>query len=196
MRKVILMLGGLSLTGCRAFDPSLLAPAGAPLAQRLPRLTAEVQPPQFCFRFDSSAVARDLDTLFARQVREAVAAPRGAPQGFAVLTARCVRYGQGGGYSYVSGLTLGALTVFGFPWSRYHCTVDVQVDVRNRRRELVGTYYAQGKAVLPGGLYRRTNYQQKDCDRTLYLQCVRQGLEQIMPQLQAEGAQLQQGLLP
>ncbi|RAK62881.1 hypothetical protein [Hymenobacter edaphi] len=194
MKNLLPLLAGFFLTGCRAFDPALLTPSSAPLATRLPPLTPEVQAPHFRPGFDTLHVASDLDTLFAREVREVIAAPAGSSRGFAVLTTRCVRYGQGHGYAFLSGLTLGGLTLLGFPWVRYHCTLDVQLDIRNQRRELVGTYYAQGRTVLRGSLYGRTNYRQSH--RVLYLQCVRQALAQIVPQIPPELAELQRELRP
>ena len=196
MKQLVVVLSGFCLAGCRAFDPALLHATPEPLAVRLPRLTAQVHRPGFCTHLDSQAVARDLDTLFAREVRTVLTSPAGPSHGYAVLTTRCVRYGQGGGFTYLSGLTLGGLTLVGFPWCRYHATVEVQLDVRNQRRELVGTYYAQGQAVLLGGLYRRTNYTPRDYNRILYLHCVRQGLAQIVCQLPPDLGALQQQLLP
>jgi hypothetical protein len=195
MSKKLLALGVLCLTGCRAFDPALLTPTSSPLLVRLPPLTAEVNTARLHLaRVDSQAVAADLRTLFAREVSEVLTSPAGPPQGMAVLTTRRIHYGEGAVYTYLSGLTLTTISLLGFPWGRYRCVVDVQLDILNNRRELVGTYYAQGKVKALQGVYTRNNYAQPA--RVLYLQCVRQGLEQISLQIPAEQAFLQQQLTP
>jgi hypothetical protein len=89
---------------------------------------------------------------------------------------------------------MGVLNLFGFPFAKYHYVVDVQLDVLNDRRELVGSYRGQGRATATGSLYSATNYTQPD--RVLYLQCVRQGLAQIVPQLQPEVSRLRAALVP
>jgi hypothetical protein len=133
-------------------------------------------------------------TLFERQVREVLAEPYGTPRGFLVLHTRRVSARSGLGYALVSGATLGGLNLFGFPFARYQYVVDVQLEVLNARRELVGSYRGQGQAKALGSLYSKTNYAQPD--RVLYLQCVRQGLDQILPQLQPEVARLRAALAP
>lgn len=195
MNKKLLALGVLGLTGCRAFDPALLMPTATPLPVRLPPLTAEVNTSHLRLaRVDSQAVAADLRTLFAGEVREVLTSPGGSPQGVAVLTTRRLRYGEGAVYTYLSGLTFSTISLLGFPWGRYRCVVDVQLDILNNRRELLGTYYAQGKVKALRGVYTHNNYAQPA--RVLYLQCVRQGLEQIVLQIPAERAALQQQLTP
>ncbi|MDO7854468.1 hypothetical protein [Hymenobacter convexus] len=193
-RKITAALGVLGLAGCRAFDPALLAPTSDPLPVQLPPLVAEVRLPHFSVSRDSQAVATDVRTLFGREVREVLADSSGAPRGFAVLTARRVRYGTGPVYSYISGLAFGGLALLGLPMARYRCAVDVQLDVRNQRRELIGTYYAQGQAKATAGPYSHANYAQPE--RVLYVQCVRQGLAQIMTQLQPEIPHLREELAP
>ncbi|MDO7847800.1 hypothetical protein Q5H92_15650 [Hymenobacter sp. M29] len=193
-RKIAAALGLLGLAGCRAFDPALLAPTPETLPARLPPLAAEVRLPHFFVSRDSQTVATDVRTLFGREVREVLVDSSGTPQGFAVLTARRVRYGTGPVYSYISGLAFGGMNLLGFPFARYRCAVDLQLDVRNQRRELVGTYYAQEQATATAGFYSRANYAQPE--RVLYLQCVRQGLTQIRAQLQPEIPRLREELAP
>jgi len=183
------------MTSCRAFDPALLTPGSSPLSVRLPPLTAEVNTSHLLLaRVDSQAVAADLRTLFAREVSEVLTSPSGPPQGVAVLNTRRLRYREGAVYTYLSGLTFTTISLLGFPWGRNLCVVDVQLDILNNRRELVGTYYAQGKVKALRGIYTRNNYAQPV--RVLYLQCVRQGLEQIALQIPAELTSLQQQLTP
>ena len=195
MSKKLLALGALCLTGCRAFDPALLTPTPNPLPTRLPPLLAEVNTAHLRLaRADSQAIAADLRTLFAGEVREVLTSPDGSPRGVAVLTTRRIRYGEGAVYSYLSGLTFTTISLLGFPWARNLCVVDVQLDILNNRRELLGTYYAQGKVKALRGVYSHNNYAQPA--RVLYLQCVRQALEQIVLQIPAEQAFLRQQLTP
>ena len=192
MKHIALLLGGLWLTGCRAFDPAWLTPVPESLPVRLPALTAEVRMRRVRFYTDSQLIANDIRTLFAREVQEELTEPAGPPQGFIVLTTHRVSYREGIFYAGLTGFALGGLTPFGLPWSHRRCVVDVQLDVRNRRNELLATYYGQGQAKATGSLYSRANYRHPE--RVLYLQCVRQGLTQIIPQLQPEVARLRQEL--
>lgn len=190
MKVCFLVLGlGFGLAGCRAFDPALLNPTAETLPVRLPTLTPEVQTQRLLLTSDPEAVPADVRTLFERETREVLTEPYGPSQGFLVLRTRRVSARAGLGYALVSGFTIGGLNLFGFPWAKYRYVVDVQLDVLNPRRELLGSYRGQGKAQATGSLYSATNYAQPD--RVLYLQCVRQGFDQLMPQLRADVVRLQ-----
>ena len=192
MKIRLFAFGLLFIAGCRSFDPALLNPTAETLPIRLPTLTPEVQSQRIALSLDPQAVPTDVRTLFERETREVLTEPYGKPQGFLVLQTRRVTARAGLGYALVSGLTMGGLNLFGFPWARYQYVVDVQLEVRNLRRELVGTYRGQGQARATGSLYRSTNYAQPD--RVLYLQCVRQGFDQLMPQLRTDVPRLQAAL--
>ena len=109
----------------------------------------------------------DVRALFERETREVLTKPYGKPPGFLVLQTRRVTARAGLGYALVSGLTMGGFNLFGCLWAKYQYVVDAQLEVRNLRRELVGTYRVQGQARATGGLYSSTNYTQPD--RVLYL---------------------------
>ncbi len=190
MRLFLAGVGVLLLPGCRALAPTLLAPAAAHMPLRLPALMAEVSLQQVRPRADSATIAQDIHQLFDRELREVLTTPADSTRGLAVLNVRCVRYGGGQGYTALSGFSFCSLNLLGLPIARYHCTADVQLDIRNRRYELLGTYYAQGKWQQCLGLYYRPWYSEKAMPRVAYLQAVRQGLTQILPQLQAELPQL------
>ncbi|RYU77972.1 hypothetical protein [Hymenobacter persicinus] len=192
MRKSAILLTLSLLSSCRAFDPGLLNPTAETLASRLPTLTPEVQSQRLALSLDPMAVPTDVRTLFERETREVLTEPYGKPRGFLVLRTRRVSARAGLGFAAVSGLTLGGLNLFGFPWARYQYVVDVQLDVLNLKRELLGSYRGQGQAKATASLYSSTNYTQPD--RVLYLQCVRQGLDQIILQLRPETARLQAAL--
>ena len=194
MKTVLFARGLLFVAGCRSFDPALLNPTAEIWPIRLPTLTSEVQSQRIAPSLDPQAVPTDVRALFEREIREVLTEPYGKPQGFLVLRTRRVTARAGLGYALVSGLTMRGLNLFGFPWAKHQYVVDVQLKVRNLRRELVGTYRGQGQARTPGGLYSSTNYAQPD--RVLYLQCVRQGFDQLMPQLRADVPRLQAALLP
>ncbi|UOQ73035.1 hypothetical protein [Hymenobacter cellulosilyticus] len=192
MRKKFILAILLFGSGCKAFDPALLNPTAETLPTRLPTLTPEVQSERILLSFSPMAVPNDVRTLFEREVREVLSEPYGKSRGFLVLHTRRVSARPGLGFTFASVLTAGSLNLLGFPWARYRYVVDVQLDVLNQRRELIGSYRGTGQARATAGLYSRTNFSQPD--RVLYLQCVRQGLDQIIPQLRPETARLQAAL--
>ena len=71
----------------------------------------------------------DVCALFEREIREVLTEFYGKPQGFLVLQTGCVTARAGLRYALVSGLTMGGLNLFGFPWAKYQHVVDVQVEV-------------------------------------------------------------------
>ena len=101
----------------------------------------------------------DVRALFERETREVLTEPYGKPPGFLVLRTRRVTARAGLGYALVSGLTMGGLNLFGFSWAKYQYVVDVQLEVRNLRRELVGTYrgQGQGKRIKIQGIFGGTH---------------------------------------
>ena len=194
MKTLLTALLLLATAGCRAFDPALLNPTAETLPVRLPTLTPEVQSERITLTFSPGAVPADVRTLFEREVREVLTTPYGPPQGTLLLRTRRVSFRFGPGFGIVSGFTTGVLNLFGFPWARYKYVVETQLDVLNVHRELIGSYRAQGQAKATASLYSRTNYAQPD--RVLYVQCVRQSLDQIIPQLRADVPRLQAALAP
>ena len=170
--KIVLFARGLLFVGwCRFFDPALLNPTAEILPIRLPTLTPEVQSQRIVLSLDPQAVPTDVRVLFERETREVLTEPYGKPPGFLVRQTRRATVRAGLRYALVSGLTMGGLNLFGFPWAKYQYMVNVQLEVPTSS----------------------TNYAQPD--RVLYLQCVRQGFNQLMPQLRTDVPWLQAALL-
>ncbi|WP_375438253.1 hypothetical protein [uncultured Hymenobacter sp.] len=135
--------------------------------------------------------SRDVATLFERETREAITAPYGDKRGFLELKVTPIQT-RGSAWPLVSGLTLFIPNVVGMPLSAWRTTVSTQLDVLDSQRRLVATYRAEGEAKAVWGLFSATNYTEPG--RVVYLQAVRQCLDQIKIKMQPDLARLQNQL--
>ncbi|SDX94800.1 hypothetical protein [Hymenobacter psychrophilus] len=194
MRTATLAAGLLLswLTGCRAFDPNLLAPTPGTLVARLPTAAQEAHA-SWASPYPTSPWEagrdRDLNHLFEREVRETLAEPFGEPRCFLLLTTNTLDERSGSGWFMASTMTLGLFNLLGLPYSRNRMLVETRLDVLDQDQNLVGSYRAQADAKALGSIFSPTNYAQSD--RVVYLQAVRGGLSQIKAQLAADAPRLQ-----
>lgn len=183
-------------TSCRSFDPTLLNPTAVALTPKLPAMENRVEPELTVVVVPGGTVvadrSRDVATLFERETREALTEPYGDKRGFLELKVTTIKTQSGLGWALLSGLTVFLPNVVGMPFSRWKITVSTQLDVLDRQRRLLATYRAAGEAKSVGGLYSATNYAEPA--RVVYLQAVRQSLEQIKTTMQPDLAHLQSQL--
>ncbi|MDF7815904.1 hypothetical protein [Hymenobacter sp. YC55] len=183
---------------CKSFDPGLLNPTAVTLSPKLPALENHVRDEldevTVVIGPGGSVVAtssRDVATLFERETREALTAPYGDKKGFLELKVTPLTT-RGSAWFLVSGLTLFIPNAVGMPLAAWKTTVSTQLDVLDSQRRLVATYRAEGEAKAVWGLFSATNYAEPG--RVVYLQAVRQCLEQIKTKMQPDLARLQSQL--
>jgi hypothetical protein len=189
----------LFCASCKAFDPTLLNPTAVVLSPKLPalenRVRDEVEEVTVLMVPGGSLVttprSRDVATLFERETREAITAPYGDKKGFLELKVTPITT-RGLGWLLLSGVTLFLPNLVGMPLSAWRTTVSTQLDVLDSQRRLVATYRAEGEAKAVWSLFSRTNYTEPG--RVVYLQAVRQCLDQIKTTMQPDLARLQRQL--
>ncbi|UOQ69024.1 hypothetical protein [Hymenobacter volaticus] len=200
LRRASRLIALLFCVSCKSFDPGLLNPTAVTLSPKLPALENHVRDELDEVTVvigpdgDGSVVAtrsRDVATLFERETREALTAPYGDKKGFLELKVTPLTT-RGSAWLLVSGLTLFIPNAVGMPLSAWRTTVSTQLDVLDSQRRLVATYRAEGEAKAVWGLFSATNYAEPG--RVVYLQAVRQCLEQIKTKMQPDLARLQSQL--
>ena len=183
----------IALSSCKAFDPKLLNPTPVTISPKLPAMENRVQSEvTVVVAPGGSAVAggsRDLATLFEREVREVLTDPYGEKRGFLELKVTTTKTQIGIGWAVISGLFVFVPNLFGMPISTPKIAVTAQLDVLDNQHRLLSTYRADGEAKGRTALYSSTSY--ADPGRVLYVQAVRQCLEQIKTKMQPDIARLQ-----
>ncbi len=195
--RSVSLIALLFCASCKSFDPNLLNPTAVVLSPKLPamedRVRDEVELTVVIVPGESVVTtrSRDVATLFERETREAITAPYGDKRGFLELKVTPIQT-RGSAWPLVSGLTLFIPNVVGMPLSAWRTTVSTQLDVLDSQRRLVATYRAEGEAKAVWGLFSATNYTEPG--RVVYLQAVRQCLDQIKIKMQPDLARLQNQL--
>lgn len=178
----------LAFTSCKSFDPKLLNPTATTVSPKLPamegitsrELTVVVTPGQAAVASGS----RDLQTLFEREVRETLTNPYGDKKGVLELKVTTTRMRGGFGWAMASGFLLCIPNLFGMPFATPQLQVSTQLDVLDNQRRLLATYRADGEAKGVNSIYSSTSY--ADPGRVLYIQAVRQCLDQLKIKMQPD----------
>lgn len=199
LRRASFLLVLLCCASCKAFDPNLLNPTAVVLSPKLPalenRVREELEEVAVMLGPGGSVVtttrSRDVATFFERETREALTEPYGDKKGFLELKVTPLTT-RGSGWLLLSGVTLFLPNLVGMPLAAWTTTVSTQLDVLDSQRRLVATYRAEGEARAVWSIFSRTNYSEPD--RVVYLQAVRQCLEQIKTTMQPDLARLQRQL--
>ncbi|RYU80999.1 hypothetical protein [Hymenobacter persicinus] len=180
------------LASCKSFDPKLLNPTSQTVSSKLPAMENRVQSEATVIVGNGGAVvasgSRDVATFFEREVQEVLTEPYGTKRGYLELKVTTTKQRVGLGWAMLSGFTFCVPNLFGMPFATPQVSVTTQLDVLNGQRQLLATYRADAEAKSVTSIYSSTSY--ADPARVLYLQAVRQCLDQIKLKMSPDAERL------
>ncbi len=92
--------------------------------------------------------------------------------------------------SVLNVLTLGVGYVLGIPSARKQTEVEIEISIRDRNQEIVGTWFGKGKNNVYEGLYYR-----KLNERESSLLAMKEALESVNAQIMSERERIEQALM-
>jgi hypothetical protein len=195
MKKILIFLIALSFfASCKTFDPKYLNPTGAAFSPKLPALENGVENNLVAIIDRQGtiigATPQDVTTYFDRDVTELMTDPYGNKRGSIVLKVNTINSGMAGfGYFMLGDLTsLGLFWLLGLPYGGGKATVEVEVELNDPNRRLVGKYRGSGHHKMICSLYNGNNYTSPVAQRISYLLAVKDAVAdaktKMMPDLE------------
>ncbi|HEX8348476.1 MAG TPA: hypothetical protein VF598_00815 [Hymenobacter sp.] len=181
------------LASCKSVDRVLFRSPSAILNTRLPALevTAENGP----LAVSDGALPEDPLRLFQREVSQNLMEPEDSAKfGYAkLIVTSATANRKGKGLQALQMITLMAPSLLGVPLERYEATVRAQVQVISSQGKVLGSYSGVGISNIRVAMYH--GYSQTSAGRLADIEALRQALNQIRPQLEANSDSLRAELL-
>ncbi len=174
MKKLLFILVTIGLlASCKPFDPKLMQASDYSLSPKLPAMEKQIEnnhiflvTPQGTF---IGLSPNDLSTIFDKEITQNITNPYTDKKGYIVLKINTIRDADR--------MRLGVVIPFmflGFTTIKHFSDIEVQIDVLNSNRRLIGSYTGTGNCALKNSLYDGYQYLQK----VTYLTAFRLALEQ------------------
>jgi hypothetical protein len=132
--------------------------------------------------------------LYERETKDNITNPAGQPYGFIhyKIPVSFIR-NRGTGLVVLSSFMLMMPNILGFPFGVHETNLEVEVEIFNSNREIIGRYRGQGKSKAPVALW--WGYTSEDAQRISNLKAIKLAMNQIKQQIARDYAHLQSELL-
>lgn len=190
MKKTIILLAvTILLSNCKSFDASLLNPTGQPFNPKLPAMEKIVENNMVAIISPNGQIVganpQDVNTLFDREVSEIMTNPYDTKRGYLVLkVSRISDKAHMGGYLF-GVMLLSVPNLLGLPFFSAKSSVEVQVDVLDQNRKLIGSYRASATKKIRTTYYSN-NYNFYNTQRVAFLESVKEGLKEVKIKMQPD----------
>lgn len=157
MKKYLFVL--LLLASCRSIGYNDVNADTAPNLNLLPALTPQVSEHNLKNVYGRKDLrVNDAEQIFTKEIKNNITSPYGEKKGTITLTLNYHGDNSTSFYHYTSAFTLGLLNLVGYPADEADESLEIEVDILNKKQEIVKRYtaLAQNKA------YRAMYYGYKD----------------------------------
>lgn len=120
---------------------------------------------------------QDALTLFERNVRNCITDEFTENKGYIICKLAAAGISNNSFFSIASGLSLGLINLFGFPFSGTKVFIDIEVAIYNNDNKLIARYYGDGKLKNFSGLYY--GYRLHEVSRATKLEAFSLALEEV-----------------
>jgi hypothetical protein len=136
---------------------------------------------------------QDTIVLFDREFKDNVTNPIGEKYGFATFKIAAGGTKSGVILPFFSGLTLGSLNLLGMPADAYKTSVEVEIELLDAKKNVVGRYTAIGTATSLVAFYY--GYTNENASRMSNILAVKRALTEIKDHIKNDHADLNKKLL-
>lgn len=189
MRLFFYLTALVLLAGCKAWNPSMLAPKDEPITPKL--LTLERQIEDLA---NTTVVANEDELrLFTKEVENNLMDPYGDKYGYIALKRNIVDVKYGMGYFWTSTILVSIPNLFGLPFTDIRHKIEVEIRILDRNNKLVGKYSAIGESSAKAAYYY--GYSMSNAHRKSYPDALLDAFDKIRPQIQSDASRLNEKLL-
>ena len=199
-KQILYLVIILLFFSCKSFDRELINPQNNPLDNKLPAMEVVVKNNLVAIVDQSGtligASPEDVHTYFDREVTENLTNPYGEKKGTIVLKVSTIDSKPKGMWLYAFGTvwTLTIANVFGLPMGAHESIVEVDLEIMDFNRRLIGKYRGSGHSRVVKGYYSDQNYRDRDMARASYILAVKDAVEEAKTKLIPDIKRLQSEL--
>ncbi|KAB1066065.1 hypothetical protein [Salibacter halophilus] len=188
MKNSILILTIIFMTGCKAWDPSMISVQKDPISPKLLSLERRMED------LANTTVNTNDDELkvFTEEVEKNLINPYGDKYGYIAYKKNVLDYSPGMGMLLLSSFTLTVPNLFGMPYQTIKYKVEVELRIMDSQNRLIGKYSAIGEAKSTVAYYY--GYSIKSAVKRTYPEAIKDAFSKIRPQIQADVKRLNKAL--
>lgn len=182
-KKTFLLVFALTLlVGCKPFDPTILNSGGEPFNPKLPSMEKQIEN-NYVFIITPGGEftgpnPQDVSVLFDREISDKMTNPYTDKKGYLVLKINTIRHKVNGGFCMATVFPLYYLpALFNASYGINKTNIEVQIDVLNVNRRLIGSYRGQASTKTKAKLYTN-NIKSRDFSRQTYIMTLKQALQE------------------
>jgi|JI7StandDraft_1071085.scaffolds.fasta_scaffold02427_6 hypothetical protein len=188
LKNLLSLIVLVVLTGCKAWDASMLTPKNAPITPKL--LTLERRMEDLA---NTTVVTNDDELkLFTKEVENNLIDPYGDKYGYIAFKRNIIEQKSGAGLTILSALLWTAPNIFGMPWMIIQYKVEVEIRILDRDNKLVSKYTSVGESKVKVAYYY--GYSMKNAIRKAYPDALLDAFDKIRPQIQADAQRVNEKL--
>jgi hypothetical protein len=182
-KTTILLVSALTiLVGCKPFDPTILNAGGEPFSPKLPAMEKQIEN-NYVFIITPGGEftgpnPQDVSVLFDREISDKMTNPYTDKKGILLLKINTIRHKVNGGFCLATVFPLYYLPIlFNASYGVNKTNIEVQIDVLNANRKLIGSYRGQAIQKTKARLYNN-NIKSGDFSRQTYIVALKEALQQ------------------
>lgn len=138
------------------------------------------------------ARVNDVINIFEKEIKENITSPYGRKQGYIVLRLGYRGVDTSTIYPLISLFTIGAINFLGFPANEVTQSLEVEVEIWNKKKELIKRYLVNVKDTEYQAMY--WGYHNLMIGRKLAADNIKQALEKIRKQINEDAIQIKKEL--
>jgi hypothetical protein len=179
MKSFCYLLTTLTLLGaCKSFDPKLVQAGDTALNPKLPAMEKQIENNYIFVITPNGEFAgpnpQDVSTLFDKELSEKITNPYTDKKGYIVLKINTFEHRvRMGAALYIP--VVGVFTGLPTGVSRSH--IEIQIDVLNMQRRLIGSYRGYAETKLKSSIYKN-NFFHPGLSRTTYIMSIKAAIQE------------------
>jgi hypothetical protein len=199
MRKILIYtLTSVIFIQCKPFDPSLLQSGGEQLNPKLPAMEKQIENNYvFLINQGSNFIGpnpQDVSVLFDREISDKITNPYSDKKGYLLLKVNTIRHKANPGWGVVTWPLLEIPLLFGAATAVAKTNVEVQIDVLNLNRKLIGSYRGSANIKIKSGIYKDFKYKPSAMSRVSYIMAIKQAIQEAKKNMQSDIGRLNREL--
>ena len=199
MKKILLILTFLLASCHTVVDYDDLHTAQSPNTHLLPALKTKVNTSNLRAAFtdvekggisknERDIIVDDAVNLFESEVENNITVGEGAKKGYISFRIQYVEFGHSFALRAASLCTLGLINLTGFPFDRYSQTMEVKVEIADKKQGVVKRYVETVESEAYRALY--WGYSRKIINRKISAENVKKALAKIRAEINADAPEI------
>ncbi len=170
------------LSSCKAWDASMVRINESPIQPKLPALEKEV----IDFATQKNLVLTDELKTIHDEIEKNIIIPTGEKKGTIKVTRRHLKIQRGWAFIATSIYTTGLLNIVGFPFASYNSKIEIEVEIKDLKGNLIKKYNEVGDAKERNLVALYYGYSIRAAKTKAFSEAISDAFSKIYPKIQTD----------